>query len=182
MTDNADPLPRRWTGDHPDGGRTDIYGVVWFACDPYPTWYRHENGKLITHDRPKFPKDNEAEAGVRSTVDLVNHPPHYKHASGIQCIEVTRQCHGDLSAAIQYIWRYADKGRPVEDLRKARWYLRDILANGLCSFPPHKAKYLLHQVIAAETDQLRKYLLARILDGQLDMAIDAITEFVGSDD
>lgn len=40
---------RRWTSGHPDGGRLDINGVEWFACDPYPTWYRWEDGKLYTN-------------------------------------------------------------------------------------------------------------------------------------
>ncbi|UYL88185.1 hypothetical protein SEA_EVAA_74 [Gordonia phage Evaa] len=34
--------PRRWTAEHPDGGRVDVDGTEWFACDPYPTWYRWE--------------------------------------------------------------------------------------------------------------------------------------------
>lgn len=29
-------------------GRLDINGVEWHACDPYPTWYRWENGELYT--------------------------------------------------------------------------------------------------------------------------------------
>jgi hypothetical protein len=46
--------PRRWMPDHPDGGRVDVDGVVWLACDPYPTWYRWEGGELIT-GQPRFP-------------------------------------------------------------------------------------------------------------------------------
>lgn len=44
----ASGAPRRWTAGHPDGGRVDVNGVEWFACDPYPTWYRWEDGKLFT--------------------------------------------------------------------------------------------------------------------------------------
>lgn len=29
-------------------GRLDTDGIVWFACDPYPTWYRWEDGELYT--------------------------------------------------------------------------------------------------------------------------------------
>lgn len=43
--------PRRWTWNHPDGGRFDVNGVQWFACDPYPTWYRWEDGELIRRGR-----------------------------------------------------------------------------------------------------------------------------------
>lgn len=50
----SDP-DRRWTHDHPDGPRLDVNGVAWFACDPYPTWYRWEGERLIMN-RPQFPK------------------------------------------------------------------------------------------------------------------------------
>lgn len=32
-------------------GRLDVNGVEWWACDPYPTWYRWVDGKL-SEDRP----------------------------------------------------------------------------------------------------------------------------------
>lgn len=35
-------------------GRKDVDGVEWWACDPYPTWYRWENGELITKEYPKW--------------------------------------------------------------------------------------------------------------------------------
>lgn len=28
-------------------GRLDVNGDEWWACDPYPTWYRWEDGKLL---------------------------------------------------------------------------------------------------------------------------------------
>lgn len=113
--------------------------------------------------------------------EMVNHPRHYAHPSGIECIEITRLCHGDLSAAIQYIWRYDAKGTPEQDLRKARWYLRDILANGLASHPPYKAKEMLLDVIAADRDPLRTTLLYAILHGELARAIERINDEVGAD-
>ena len=30
-------------------GRFDSEGKEWHACDPYPTWYRWENGELFTN-------------------------------------------------------------------------------------------------------------------------------------
>lgn len=57
--------------------------------------------------------------------DPVN-PSHYrKHPSGIECIEVTRHMNFNTGNAIKYIWRYLDKGDPVENLKKAQWYLDD---------------------------------------------------------
>ena len=56
--------------------------------------------------------------------DPVNHPKHYvSHPSGVECIEVTEHFNFNKGNAIKYIWRSADKGKEVEDLRKARWYI-----------------------------------------------------------
>lgn len=67
--------------------------------------------------------------------DPVNHPQHYTgHASGIECIEVTRHMNFNLGNAMKYIWRCGDKGKPVEDLRKAIWYLNDEIVR--ISTPP----------------------------------------------
>lgn len=42
--------PYRWpeTGSGIGLGRLDVNGVEWWACDPYPTWYRWEDGELYT--------------------------------------------------------------------------------------------------------------------------------------
>jgi hypothetical protein len=55
--------------------------------------------------------------------DPIN-PQHYKsHPSGIECITVTEHFNFCLGNAIKYIWRSAEKGNTLEDLKKARWYL-----------------------------------------------------------
>ena len=58
--------------------------------------------------------------------DMVNQPPHYKDASGIECKEIT--CHRkmpfSLGNAIKYLYRAGSKGDLLEDLKKAEWYLR----------------------------------------------------------
>lgn len=55
--------------------------------------------------------------------DNVNHPKHYADRNiGCECIDVTQYqsfCAGNV---IKYLWRYASKGTPLEDLQKARWY------------------------------------------------------------
>ncbi len=57
--------------------------------------------------------------------DAIN-PAHYrKHPSGIECIEVTRHMNFNVGNAIKYIWRHMDKGDPIENLKKAQWYLDD---------------------------------------------------------
>ena len=58
--------------------------------------------------------------------DLVNHPPHYGGEDSpyetIKVIEVWKLGF-HLGNAVKYISRAGRKGGPLEDLRKARWYL-----------------------------------------------------------
>ena len=54
--------------------------------------------------------------------DMVNHPPHYKDASGIECIEVTSKMSFCGGNCFKYLYRAGKKGSTVEDLRKAIWY------------------------------------------------------------
>lgn len=64
--------------------------------------------------------------------DMVNRPPHYNTA-GIECIDAMRaMSEGALvephaaycwQNAFKYLWRWPYKEKPVEDLKKARWYL-----------------------------------------------------------
>jgi hypothetical protein len=61
---------------------------------------------------------------ITTITDPVNHPPHYKsHPSGIECIEITQHMNFLLGSAVKYIWRADEKGKPIEDLRKAAWYI-----------------------------------------------------------
>ena len=61
--------------------------------------------------------------------DIVNHPTHYELAK-FECIDVMEEVFGKdalknycVIAAFKYLWRCDRKGRKVEDLKKARWYL-----------------------------------------------------------
>ena len=57
--------------------------------------------------------------------DPVNHPDHYtSHPSGIECIRITEHMSFCLGNAIKYIWRADEKGKALEDLEKAAWYLQ----------------------------------------------------------
>ena len=67
-------------------------------------------------------------------VDVVNSPPHYK-AGGIEAIEGIEASMGPEAYAgylkgniMKYMWRYERKGKPVEDLKKAQWYLGRLIA------------------------------------------------------
>lgn len=57
--------------------------------------------------------------------DNVNHPPHYNsHPSGVECITVVEHMSFNVGNAIKYLWRADEKGVPIEDLRKAAWYIQ----------------------------------------------------------
>ena len=57
-------------------------------------------------------------------VDNVNQPVHYKsHPSGIEPIEITKYENFNVGNCIKYIMRRNFKGRELEDLKKARFYL-----------------------------------------------------------
>jgi hypothetical protein len=57
--------------------------------------------------------------------DKIAHPPHYlAHPSGVECIQITEHMNFCLGNAVKYIWRAGLKSDdPVEDLKKAIWYL-----------------------------------------------------------
>lgn len=62
--------------------------------------------------------------------DPVNHPAHYvDHPSGIECITVTEHMSFLRGNAMKYLWRAGAKGKELEDLKKARWYLNREIAN-----------------------------------------------------
>ena len=66
------------------------------------------------------------------TEDMVNHPPHYK-TNAIECIDAICASTGEgyefylQGVIIKYLWRYRYKGKPVEDLKKAEWYLNKLI-------------------------------------------------------
>lgn len=56
----------------------------------------------------------------------VSHPEYYnKHPSGIECIEVAEWYGFNIGSVFKYIWRAGlkDDNPPLQDLKKARWYL-----------------------------------------------------------
>ncbi len=77
------------------------------------------------------PHFSDGRVWTNDEVDLVNHPPHYKSASGLEVIDVIESfgLGFRLGNCIKYILRHSNKGNPLEDLAKARWYLeREIAA------------------------------------------------------
>ena len=72
-----------------------------------------------------------------SAVDPVTRPKHY-NTGDIECIDAIKasmeatQFKGYLKGNVEkYVWRYEYKNKPVEDLRKARWYLDRLIEENL---------------------------------------------------
>ena len=69
--------------------------------------------------------------------DMVNEPPHYKKGK-MQAIDIIEAGIGDqgfvgylVGNIFKYLLRYRFKGNPVEDLKKARFYLDKLIAKTL---------------------------------------------------
>ena len=66
--------------------------------------------------------------------DIINHPAHYTGVTAeIKCIDIARHLNFQLGNAFKYIWRAGKKGgrgKEIEDLKKALWYLEDSIQNG----------------------------------------------------
>jgi len=59
-------------------------------------------------------------------LESVNHPAHYcSHPSGVECIQITEHFNFCIGNAVKYLWRAGVKTEnPVEDLKKAIWYIQ----------------------------------------------------------
>ena len=69
----------------------------------------------------------EKESNMKN--DNVNSPAHYRQG-GIECIEAIKASMSEeefrdylKGNVMKYIWRYEHKGRAIEDIEKAMWYL-----------------------------------------------------------
>jgi hypothetical protein len=70
---------------------------------------------------------------IRKDTDPVTQPDHYNKGS-IEAIEAIKasmpinEFNGYLKGnALKYLWRYDYKGKPIEDLRKCRWYIERLI-------------------------------------------------------
>jgi hypothetical protein len=64
--------------------------------------------------------------------DPVNNPSHYQTASGLEVIDVIDDFVPDPYSyyqgnVIKYLLRHMSKGKPQQDLEKARWYLNKMI-------------------------------------------------------
>ena len=76
---------------------------------------------------------------LEDEADMVNHPSHYNYKS-MECKDIIKvMCEGlegyeayCVGCAIKYLYRYPMKGKPIEDLQKAKTYIDMIIEKLEC--------------------------------------------------
>lgn len=86
---------------------------------------------------PYIPVEQIKQPNSKAT-EQVTHPGHYNQ-NPLECIDAiegsmsTDEFAGFLKGnVLKYLWRYKHKGNPIEDLKKAEWYLaklREVITN-----------------------------------------------------
>lgn len=116
--------------------------------------------------------------------DVVNHPKHYTsgfETKPVECIDITRHmsfCEGN---AFKYVWRAGKKtiGKEgaIEDLNKAKWYLRDVMSRkgAYCKTPSEAAAVFR---LISDDGSLRYNALDHIVCGSLGWAFKFIEEMI----
>lgn len=73
------------------------------------------------------PKRN-ADPSVEEWRSIVEHPKHYTWLP-VEAIEITERFDFLVGNALKYLIRHQHKGKPLEDLRKARFYIDRAIKN-----------------------------------------------------
>ena len=105
------------------------HGGIWVGSEVF---YSSEGLTPIPTFEPFLSVEDAPTPGSKH--DPVSRPAHYA-SGGVECIEaikasMSREAFlGYLKGNVQkYLWRYEKKVNPVEDLKKARWYLDRLIA------------------------------------------------------
>lgn len=86
-------------------------------------------GNEVTNDAEDF-----ADCWTSERHDDVNRPAHYNYGN-VECIEAIQESmtpeafKGYLKGnTMKYLWRYERKGKQLQDLHKAQWYLNKLIS------------------------------------------------------
>ena len=73
--------------------------------------------------------DHDIDENIDKEEDNINNPKHYTLGK-VECIDAIEGMLGEeglmafcVANAVKYIWRHRLKGKPIEDLEKAQWYI-----------------------------------------------------------
>lgn len=97
-----------------------LRGKTTTSVDPF----REEKARELEEEERER---REALEGIARR-EAVNHPPHYNQGN-IEVIDAIEDWGLDFNAGnvIKYVARHKHKAEPLEDLKKARWYLDRII-------------------------------------------------------
>ena len=127
-------------------------------------------------------RDTDILLDVDAAEDVVNHPSHYtSHPSGLECYDITRHLDFTTGNAVKYLWRSSLKGKALEDLEKAEWYINRIgnnLVGGNAVLSELRDHFIMH--CSAPEDMLIAVLLTRFIDnsGPTQAVKDRIKELI----
>lgn len=83
----------------------------------------------------------------------IDHPTHYTSRNiGYECIILTKYQYFCTGNAIKYLWRYKDKGKPIEDLMKARWYAREATTRREQTYTTSTCGIILRKLVQSTAD------------------------------
>ena len=78
----------------------------------------------------------------------IDHPTHYTSRNiGYECITLVKYQYFCTGNAIKFLWRYKDKGHPLEDLMKARRYARKAATRHEQTYTTSTCGIILHKLI-----------------------------------
>lgn len=110
--------------------------------------------------------------------DPVNSPKHYTDSHpGMECIDLTADTTFCLGNCCKYLWRYHSKGRPLEDLEKARWYLCRVIDYGE-KIAWTRQQYDILTALVAHTVGVEARTWAKLKQGYPDSALALIDELI----
>lgn len=84
----------------------DCVGFEQIVCEK-KCFYSHTLAEFKEYYKPKI------------EADMVNHPPHYKDASGVGCTDVVKHMMYFGGACFKYLYRCGNKWDDIGDLKKA---------------------------------------------------------------
>ncbi|UWF80653.1 MAG: protein of unknown function DUF3310 [Bacteriophage sp.] len=84
--------------------------------------------------------------------DNINHPTHYNGRNiGYECIILAKHQYFCTGNVIKYLWRYKNKGNPIEDLKKALWYARKAATRHEKSETSGRCGLIIRKLVASTT-------------------------------
>ena len=123
-------LKSEWFKQHEERKKLEEFNERWGNVEDGPVYFFDDKEKENSIDKAMAKSHYWANSKQE---DVVNNPDHY-NTGAVECIdaiEASMSCEGFKSYCKgnvqKYLWRYEMKGKPVEDLQKAQWYLAKLL-------------------------------------------------------